>query len=101
LIGIDLTLESGDQYEVENPFLILNIRLLTMQNYLRNMAFKRVILPVLQNQVELRDFANMLYYDFISNSNYLEFPEIFCIFNQSKSRLNCELKQLTSCYIAV
>jgi hypothetical protein len=96
-----LTSDSGTQYEVEIPFLILNIRLLTMQNYLRNMAFKRVILPVLQNQVELRDFANMLYYDFFSGSNFLVFPKIFRIFNQLKSRLNCELRQLTSCYIAV
>lgn len=65
------------------------------------MTCKRVVLPVLQNQVELPVLANMLYYDFISISNYLEFLKIFRTFNQSKSRLNCELQQLTGCYIAV
>jgi len=66
-IGIHLTSDSGIQYEVEIPFWILNIRLLTVQNYLQNMAFKRVILPVFTKRVELPDPANMLYYDFFQH----------------------------------
>jgi len=38
--------------------------LLTVQNYRLEITRERVVLPVLQKQVELPVLANILYYDF-------------------------------------